>query len=193
MAITKTSYDNIKSYLDEGVKIAELGAQYVMGDEWGGYGPPYFKNIFSDLDITSFDMNGENNSEKVNLSFPIDEKYKNMYDIVTNFGTTEHVQDQYNCWKNIFDITKPGGLVISEIPKRGNWIGHCKYYFDENSFKSMNKDFEIVEFKDVVLDSQGALIFCVMKKKNNSQFSTTETQLLKSIQIIESFDDTQGY
>lgn len=193
MAVTKISYKNSQNYLKPSLKIAELGAQYVMGEEWGGYGPPYFKNIFPELDITSFDMNGENDSETVNLSHPIDTKYLKQYDVVTNFGTTEHVQNQYMCWKNIFDMTKLGGIIINEIPKKNHWPGHCKYYFDETTFESMKKDFKILEVKDVIFDSQGPLIFCVMKKINDKEFLTTEKQLTEHILIVQSFNDTQGH
>jgi hypothetical protein len=193
MAVTKRAFRNSEKYFKEGLKIAELGSQYAMEEEWGGYGPPYFRNIFPEFDITSLDMNGENQSDVVNLSFPIEEKYKNSYDLVTNFGTTEHVQNQYICWKNIFDITKLGGLVINEIPKKENWPGHCKFYFDESTFEVMKKDFEIVEVKDIEYERNGALIFCVLRKTHDKEFLTTSDELLEKILIIDSFDDKQGY
>jgi len=193
MAVNKKVYTICQNYFTEDKKIAELGAQYIMGEEWGGYGPPYFKDIFNNLDITSFDINGENNSICINLSDYISNEYKNKFDIITNFGTTEHVKNQYICWKNIFDMTKTDGIVISEIPKKGHWGGHCKYYFDEESFYSMSKDFSIIDMKDIHYDGCGNLIYCVLKKIHSDNFKTSELELLDSITIIEDFIDFQGY
>lgn len=194
MAVNKKVYSICEKYFTDGnKKIAELGCQYVMGDEWGGYGPPYFKNVFNHLDITSFDINGENGAVVVNLSDDVPDEYRNKFDIVTNFGTTEHVKNQYVCWKNIFDMTRLDGIVISEIPKKGSWAGHCKYYFDESTFHSLNKDFSIVEMMDVHYDGTGNLIYCVLKKMHSGSFKTSEKELLNNMLIIQDFDDFQGY
>ena len=194
MALHKKVYDLCKEYLHiPDKKIAELGAQYVMGEEWGSYGPPYFKDVFNGLDITSFDITGENNSIILNLSDEnIDESYLNSFDIITNFGTTEHVQNQYNCWKNIFKMLKKDGIIISEIPKIGNWPNHCKYYFDENSFKALNLDFQILDIKDVFWDSNGYNIYSVMSKKHDGNFKTEENYFLSQIDIKENYHDGQG-
>ena len=193
MAVIKSIYLSCKSYFTQRKKIAELGAQYVMGEEWGEYGPPYFKDVFSNLDITTFDATGENESITTNLSDPIKEQYKNIYDLVTNFGTTEHVKNQYTCWKNIFQMLKTGGIVISEIPKKGNWAGHCKYYFDYSTFLSLDQDFEIIEIRDNYYQGQGYLIFCIMRKKHSGDFLSDKEKFLSNIEVVEEYIDNQGY
>jgi hypothetical protein len=192
MAVNKKVYNICSTYFSPNIKIAELGAQYTMGDEWEFYGPPYFKDIFNDLDITSFDMTGENNSIIMNLSDPISDEYKNKFDLVTNFGTTEHVQNQYICWKNIFDMTKYEGIVINEIPKKGNWPNHCKYYFDEDTFKSLKNDFSIIDIQDINYGDNMDLIYCVLKKINSKSFKTKEIDFLNQIEIVD-IQDSQGY
>ena len=42
------------------------------------------------LEHVSIDMNGQNGALKLNLGAPID-KWRNYFDMVTNYGTTEHV------------------------------------------------------------------------------------------------------
>jgi hypothetical protein len=192
MALHKKTYDLCSKYLQPNYKIAELGAQYLMGEEWGEYGPPYFKNVFNNLDITSFDITGENDSIIMNLSKDIPDDFKNKFDIITNFGTTEHVQNQYICWKNIFDMVKLNGIVISEIPKKDNWHNHCKYYFDEDTFKSMHLDFKIIDIQDRWWEGNGNNIYCVMEKTHQNKFKTQEKILLDSITIIEGYNDGQG-
>ena len=194
MAVTKRVFEVCKNYFQDSTKkIAELGSQYVMEGDWGSYGPPYFKEVFSNLDITSFDYVPEGGSRFLNLSEPLPNIYRGQFDLVTNFGTTEHVKDQYTCWKNIFDMIKPGGIIISEIPKKNNWAGHCKYYFDISTFYSMNLDFEILELKNIFYEGQGDLIYSVMRKIHSDEFKTKEYDLIENIQIIDSYQDPQGY
>jgi hypothetical protein len=192
MALHKKTYDLCRQYFKPSLKIVELGAQYIMGEEWGSYGPPYFKDTFTDLDLTSFDITGENNSLIVNLSNPLPEIYKGQFDIVTNFGTTEHVQEQFICWQNIFDMVKVGGLVINEIPKKGNWPGHCKYYFDEKTFESLYLDFEIVDMQDRMWEGNGNNIYCVLKKNHSGSFRTSQSDFISNIEIITDYQDGQG-
>jgi Methyltransferase domain len=39
--------------------------------------------------------------------------------LVTNFGTSEHVIDQYQTFRTIHDLTKPGGLIYHDLPMGG--------------------------------------------------------------------------
>ena len=41
------------------------------------------------------------------------------YDLVTNFGTTEHVANQLNAMKIIHDLTAVGGVMIHNVPLQG--------------------------------------------------------------------------
>ena len=59
-------------------------------------------------------------------SIPIDLNYDKAppyaagkYDLVTNFGTTEHIANQLNAFQVIHDLTKPGGIMIHRIPAAG--------------------------------------------------------------------------
>lgn len=193
MGLSNETFFLCEKYLKDSFKICELGAQCIFGGNWGRYGERYFKNEFNYLDVTSFDYTGENGAIRVNLSNPIDGQYKNMFDVVTNFGTTEHVKNQYVCWKNIFEILKNDGFVISEIPKKGSWANHRKFYFDEDTFNSLSKDFEVIEFKDIFYKAHGYLIYSVLKKKHDGPFLTNEDEFLSKIEIDKYFDDKQSF
>lgn len=52
----------------------------------------------------------------------------NRYDLVTNFGTTEHVINQYLSLKTIHEITRPGGLIYHQLPLSGYYThGYFSY------------------------------------------------------------------
>lgn len=46
-------------------------------------------------------------------------KFIEKFDLVLNFGTTEHLLNQYNAFKVIHDSTKVGGIMIHSLPTSG--------------------------------------------------------------------------
>jgi SAM-dependent methyltransferase len=68
------------------------------------------------------------------------------YDVIFNGGTIEHVFDIRAALRNIFDMLKPGGVVIHFTPVNG-WVDHGFYqisptllsdYYYENSFEILD-------------------------------------------------------
>ena len=175
-----------KSYFESANEILELGAQNLF---LNGRMDDYFKNLFPQYKVTSYDMNGENHSRRVNLA---DEQTpEKTFDLVSNFGTSEHVPNQYICWKNIHSFCSPGGIVINEIPRIGHWPNHCKYYVDRPFFESMAKDFEIVFFTYTKYN-EGDLCFCILKKISDS-FLTTREEFEKNIYEVPGFKDPMSF
>ena len=84
-------FEYCKAYFQKASSILELGAQlfFVNGKSVG-----YFKNLMN-YPIDCIDMMGENNSMKLNLSTEL--PVEKQYELITNFGTTEHVANQYVC------------------------------------------------------------------------------------------------
>ncbi len=39
-------------------------------------------------------------------------EHQNRYDLTTNHGTSEHILNQYNVFKMMHDLTRPGGLIL---------------------------------------------------------------------------------
>ena len=76
------------------------------------------------------DINGKDGAIAWDIRCPMPEvlvKGK-PYDIVTNFGFTEHVQDrQAECWENIHNLVHPGyGQLSCVTPAPGFWKTHGK-------------------------------------------------------------------
>jgi len=93
-------------------------------------------------------------------------------DIITNFGTSEHVEPeigQYNCWLNLHNILKLDGYILHTLVPVGGWPDHCRYYHDFNFFESF-KDFgyEVIELRKEWND----LIVCTMRKFKDCEFMT---------------------
>jgi hypothetical protein len=46
-------------------------------------------------------------------------RHRRRYQLVTNFGTTEHVANQLNAFKVIHDLTATGGVMLHNLPAQG--------------------------------------------------------------------------
>lgn len=52
------------------------------------------------------------------------------FDLVTDFGTGEHIFDQAQVWRSMHDLTKPGGYIAFDRPAQG-YQKHCFYLVNE--------------------------------------------------------------
>jgi SAM-dependent methyltransferase len=86
-----------------------------------------YKQYFESLGIrhVSIDSNGLDGAVPLDLRAPID---IGDFDIVTNFGTTEHVTEQEQCWKNVHNLVRTGGILVSMTPLPGHWLRHGLWY-----------------------------------------------------------------
>lgn len=135
MGLTLHSYDLLMRHAKPGTML-ELGNQTIyFGLEYGKPAKPMF-NLMG-FQHTSVDMNGQDGALAIDLSKINPCEIGENYDVVTDFGTSEHVKNYYNCWCNKYAACKTGGLVVSENPKTGNWPGHGLHYLTENFYKSL--------------------------------------------------------
>jgi hypothetical protein len=74
------------------------------------------------------DINGEDGAIPWDIREPMpkDITMAIPFDIVTNFGFTEHVQDrQFECWRNIHEMVHPAyGTLCCVTPAPGGWKRH---------------------------------------------------------------------
>jgi len=73
--------------------------------------------------VESFDLDG-NKAHALDLSKALPEKFWGKYDIVTDFGTGEHVKSWYWVVRNAFDLLRVGGIGLHVNPKTGHFPGH---------------------------------------------------------------------
>lgn len=74
-------------------------------------------------------------------------KLHGYFDLVLNFGTTEHILNQFNCFKVMHDATRLGGHIFHSLPALGyvdhgyiTYTGRC--LFDIAGYN----EYEVVEF-----------------------------------------------
>jgi hypothetical protein len=76
-------------------------------------------------------------------------EHEGKYNLVTNFGTTEHVANQLNAFKIIHDLTAPNGIMVHELPAQGMFnhglVNYNPKFFwllaRSNGYKFIHSDF----------------------------------------------------
>lgn len=58
------------------------------------------------------------------------------FDLVTDFGTGEHIFDQAQVWRTVHDLTRVGGLIAFDRPGQG-YRGHGFYRTDPCLFRDI--------------------------------------------------------
>jgi len=79
----------------------------------------------------AIDLNGKDGAMPLNLDDPVPFMFRDQFDVVTNYGTSEHVNDQYHVFKNGHEMCKLNGILINIVPLEGHWPGHCRYFYTE--------------------------------------------------------------
>lgn len=162
--------------------VIELGSQNLYDKDYGSEFP--FANEYYEgkgIAYKCIDIGGDNNALKLNLSKPI--KPIGKFDLVTDFGTSEHVETGskhnvtafYNCLKTKHDLTKVNGFIISENPKTGSWPGHGYNYYTSDFYTQLAKanEYTILELGEhpaMGNSIDGWNIYCVMQKVNSKPF-----------------------
>jgi|SRR5688572_433739 len=183
MGITAASIELLQKHSTGLKTVLELGAQNLYDKDYNDINPYasdwYYKNGI--LFYHCIDLNGENYAEQFDLSkkYDIDERY----DLVTDFGTSEHIGTDgkfnieaiYNCWWNKHNWLNPGGIMINENPKTGNWPKHGFNYYTEEFYKLLvtYMGYEILELGSIPAmgnTRDGWNVYCVLKKITEREF-----------------------
>ncbi len=83
--------------------------------------------------VVTIDLNGQNGAIPHNLEEPIPEDLHQRFDLVTNYGTGEHVNDQFMFFKNCHDACKSGGIIIHHLIHPGFFPNHGRFYYTQET------------------------------------------------------------
>lgn len=158
-----------------GLKMAELGAQH-MNVEGRFKGPA--KAYFESLGVahTSFDLDPQFGAQFLDLGIPIPEAsdYVSAFDIVTNFGTSEHVVLHYTCFENIHRMCRPAGLMLHTVAPPNHWAHHGRYYYPSEFFEGLARanDYELIELSCVAhhKHAQRDIMCALLRKAGDTPF-----------------------
>lgn len=115
----------------------------------------------------SIDWNGRNGAHSLDLSKPITDKFwQKKFDVLTNLGTSEHVLNQYECFKNIHNFVKVNGVFIHVLPYRNLLPKHSPFSYDRQFFRDIagRNGYEILCMD--FLSTIGHIGVCMVKKED---------------------------
>ena len=95
--------------------------------------PHTYKKFFEGRGFrhVSVDWNGQHGALRLDLRKPLE---LGTFDMVSNIGTSEHVDGQELCWKNILEAMHVGSVLVSTTPCPGDWTWHGEHYPDDRFF-----------------------------------------------------------
>ena len=102
---------------------------------------------FTEFEYTSYDVCPALKTEIFDLN---DQKlplhYCEHFDIVLNFGTTEHIVNQLNSFRVMHNAAKVGGIIFHQLPSVG-WINHGYFCYHKLFFSDLASanNYEIVD------------------------------------------------
>lgn len=156
----------------------------------------YYYTVFNLSKHDAVDLHGTSIAQKYDLNNPLPIKEK--YDIAINFGTGEHVFNQYQFFKNLHDVTDAGGYMLHSMPNQGCYDHgffnyHPTFLFDlaeANNYKiealayvdlSQKPEvaFNITRVKYIELAVSGKLskysaLFAALQKTEDKEFSVPQ-------------------
>ncbi len=91
----------------------------------------FWHTFLSPASISAIDFDGSSIARKLDLNQPID--IGQRFDIVHNAGTLEHVFDIAQAFRNVHNLTQPGGCMIHHAPFVG-WVDHGFYALQPTLF-----------------------------------------------------------
>lgn len=145
-----------------------------FGDQWITEGERRLAREFYEKDLgcgryEAIDANGKG-TITADLNRPLIPELLGCFDLSTDFGTGEHVFNQYQVWRSLHELTKPGGWIAFDRPTQG-YQKHC--YFNTNMCLYLDlaraNDYDIVNLERRTMP-RGELIRGVFVKRGSKKF-----------------------
>ena len=76
-----------------------------------------YRLVFDCTTCRAIDLNGTQAAWRHDLNQPL--PISETFDVVTNFGTSEHVFDQAQLFRSVHELTRPGGFMLHALPHQG--------------------------------------------------------------------------
>lgn len=156
------------------IRMLELGNQSIR---IGSFlvAKQYFESL--GIEHVSIDWNGKNGALKIDLNKLIinTDITARQFDVITNMGTTEHVSNQYSCFRNLHNCCRKGGIMIHAVPvydfpvPHGLWHYNPKF-FDEISFSNAYEIFN----RDTLIYRGNQICARALVKKEDGGFQPQE-------------------
>lgn len=148
LLIEETSFDP--------VHLHEVFSRAIKKSTSDDFSPDWFFELLGFDKYKCVDADGRHDSFVWDLNLPIPPEQRSTYDLVTNSGTTEHVFNVAQVFKNIHDLARKGSIMIHVVPFQG-YINHGFYNYQPCFFEDLafENQYTIIQ-KYVIVDEIGS-------------------------------------
>ena len=166
-----------------------IGSVLELGNKRATRQKPY-KIAFERLGIrhVSVDLNGADGSLQLDIRQPLN---LGMFDVVTNFGTSEHVSEQEPAWRNMIEAVGANGILVSHTPLAG-WNNHGIWYPSVEFYREFARSngfvFERGPEVHVANAVRGNTLCCVrMRRQRQQPFQMPNLSLIRRVAMSDRF------
>jgi hypothetical protein len=93
----------------------------------------------TNIEYASIDICPGLKTDIVDLNFEqLPEKMRGRFDVVLNFGTSEHIFNQWNCFQAMHDAAGAGGTLYCQLPGSG-YLDHGYFCYTPLFFRDLAK------------------------------------------------------
>jgi hypothetical protein len=91
----------------------------------------------TEVEYVSFDVVSARHADRFDLNVhSLARDRRNWFDLVVNFGTTEHLMNQFNAYKVMHEACAPGGFMFHQLPSTG-YINHGYFCYNALMFQEL--------------------------------------------------------
>jgi Methyltransferase domain len=124
----------LRFFQERGAKVSMTETEAIKVANGG-----YLGSLLSGVgfDYTAFDIFEAPNTRLMDLNIHfVPSDLQSKFDLVTNYGTTEHVLNQMLAMRSVHDLAKPGGLIHHDLPFGGYYL-HCYFKYNAGVFHDL--------------------------------------------------------
>lgn len=152
--------------LRQGFTVCELG------DQWITCVSPHrlARDFYRELGCSRYESIDGNGRGTVTVDLNTWYPDIGQFDLVTDFGTGEHVFDQARVWRTMHELTRVGGVIVFDRPTSG-YDGHCFYLIKEELIRDVARanKYKVVRLERATM-SRGELIRGVLHRRKKDRF-----------------------
>lgn len=175
-----------KLRLPSGFTVCEFGDQYLTYLD-----PPVLAvELYRQMGCGRYEAIDGNGRGTItaDLNRPLSDKLRRQFDLVTDFGTGEHIFNQMQVWQSLHQLVRVGGFIAFDRPSKG-YDGHCFYLVQENLFLALvhANYYGVIHFEKFET-TRGELIRGVFQRRSKQEFRVPQQgRYFKSLVIDEEF------
>lgn len=154
--------------LPENFSVCELGDQWITCTDPHVLAREFYEKELRCGRYEAIDGNARG-TITADLNKPL-RPWPGKFHLVTDFGTGEHVFNQYQVWKTVHDLTMLGGYIVFDRPTQG-YGEHCFYNTNECLIRDLAaaNNYEILALSGEST-KRGELIRGVLRRMDHKKF-----------------------